>query len=195
MSKEFSPELTQLLRRQDGVATRMQLLRGGVSVEAVRWNQGRVWQVVLPNVFVLSRETVTQRQRQIAGLLWAGEGSVIGRATGAAAHGVRSAGSSQRVELLVGSTRTTRSVGFAHARRTTIDDPHVVTRGIIRLSSAPRAIVDAAAEHACPTTRTAILVEGVQRGIATVDALAENVFRLRARDRVRVDAALEAAAS
>lgn len=64
LPKEFSPELTQLLRRQDGVATRMQLLRGGVSVEAVRWNQGRVWQVVLPNVFVLSRETVVCERSQ-----------------------------------------------------------------------------------------------------------------------------------
>ena len=88
---EFTPDLLDLLARQDGVVTRAQLLEHGVSYPAVRWNAGRAWRVVLPQVFGIFREQPTARQRQIATLLWAGPKSVLSGATAARLHGVTSA--------------------------------------------------------------------------------------------------------
>ena len=88
---EFSKELLTLLARQDGVATRAQLVAHGVSPAAVRWNSGRSWRVLLPHVVVLSRETPRPRQRLVAALLWAGDRSVLAGPTAAAQLGITSA--------------------------------------------------------------------------------------------------------
>ena len=98
---EFSKELLALLARQDGVATRAQLVAHGVSPAAVRWNSGRSWRVLLPHVVVLSRETPRPRQRLVAGLLWAGDRSVLAGPTAAAQHGITSADPRERVHLVV----------------------------------------------------------------------------------------------
>ena len=74
---EFAPDLIDLLARQDGVVTRAQLLENGVSYPAVRWNAGRAWRVILPQVFGVFREPPTVRQRQVAALLWAGPRSAL----------------------------------------------------------------------------------------------------------------------
>ena len=71
----------------------------------------------------------------------------------------------------------------------------VVSRGPIRLSSPARAAVDAARAAHSADTRTAILIEAVQRGLASVDDLAEWVHRLRTRDAAALRAPLEHAAS
>jgi len=51
----FSADLRGLLARQDGVVTRGQLLEHEVSYPAVRWNAGRAWRILLPNVFGIFR--------------------------------------------------------------------------------------------------------------------------------------------
>ena len=88
---DFSEDLLHLIARQDGVVTRSQLVAGGVSGAAVRWNSGRAWRVLLPHVVILTREAPRPRQRLVAGLLWAGERSVLAGATAAAQHGITSA--------------------------------------------------------------------------------------------------------
>ena len=192
---EFSTELLALLARQDGVATRAQLVAHGVSPAAVRWNSGRSWRVLLPHVVVLSRETPRPRQRLVAGLLWAGDRSVLAGPTAAAQHGITSADPRERVHLVVPPPLSGRRSGFAEVRRTLLHDDAVVTRGPIRLSSPARAAVDAARVAPSEDTRSAILIEAVQRGLASVDDLAEWVHRLRTRDAAALHAPLEHAAS
>ena len=179
---EFTPDLLDLLARQDGVVTRAQLLEHGVSYPAVRWNAGRAWRVVLPQVFGIFREQPTVRQRQIATLLWAGPKSVLSGATAARLHGVTSADPRERIHVLVPAPQRSRSSGFAEVRRTLIPDVAAITKGPLRLSSPARAVVDAARVARAADTRSAILIEAVQRGITTVDDLHQWVLRLRPRD-------------
>jgi len=192
---EFSKDLLALIARQDGVVSRAQLVAGGVSPAAVRWNSGRAWRVLLPHVVILTREAARPRQRQVAGLLWAGDRSVLSGPTAAAAHGITTADPHGRVHLLVPAPLSSRRSGFAEARRTLLHDDATVTRGAVRLSSPARAAVDAARAEHTERARSAILIEAVQRGLASVDDLAEWVHRLRTRDAAALRLPLEHAAS
>jgi hypothetical protein len=192
---DFSKELLALVARQDGVVTRAQLVAGGVAPAAVRWNSGRAWRVLLPHVVTLTREAARPRQRLVAGLLWAGERSVLSGATAAAEFGIRSADPGGRVHLVAPAPLSSRRSGFAEVRRTLLHDEHTVVRGPLRLSSPARAAVDAARAAHTERDRSAILIEAVQRGLVGVDDLAEWVHRLRTRDAAALRRPLERAAS
>lgn len=192
---DFPAPVRDLLRRQEGLVTRPQLLGHGVTKEAVRWNAGRSWRVVLPSVYLLGRDTPTTRQRDIAALLWAGPTAVIGGASAARLHGITSADPGGLVHLDVPAPGASRRRGFAVARRTLIEEHHVVRRGPLRLCSAARAAVDAARTAPTDDDRSAILIEAVQRGLADLDDLAEWVFRLRTRDAARLHDAVAAAST
>lgn len=192
---EFSSTLRDVLARQDGVVTRAQLRGSDVTDAAIRWNAGRRWRVLLPGVFLLTGHPPRPRQRLVAGLLWAGERSVLAGPTAAAQHGITSADPRDRVHLLVPAPLSSRRSGFADVRRTLLHDHAVVTRGPVRLCSPARAAVDAAGSARTTDARTAILIEAVQRDLCSVDELAEWVHRLRPRDAARLRAPLEAAAS
>jgi hypothetical protein len=192
---EFTPALLDLLARQDGVVTRAQLLEHEVSYPAVRWNAGRTWRVILPQVFGVFREQPSVRQRQIAALLWAGPSSVLSGATAARLHGVTSADPRDRVHVLVPAPQVSRASGFAEVRRTLIHDGAVVARGPLRLSSPARAVVDAARVARGHDARAAILIEAVQRGVTTIDDVQEWVLRLRPRDAAPLRGPLADAAS
>lgn len=192
---EFPPAVRALLAQQDDVITRAQLREHGLSTATIRWNAGRGWRLILPHVFGMSRERPTTRQRQVAALLWAGPGSVLSGASAARLHGVTSADPLARVHVLVPAPRSSRTSAFAHVRRTVLHDAAVVSRGPLRLSSPARSAVDAAREARTHDARSAILIESVQRGIATLDDLAEWVHRLRPRDAAPLHAPLAEAAS
>ncbi|GAA4401566.1 hypothetical protein GCM10023168_11290 [Fodinibacter luteus] len=192
---EFPPVLQAVLARQDNVVTRAQLFEHGITYPTVRWNAGRGWRILLPQVYGTFREQPTVRQRQVAALLWAGPGSVLAGPTAARLHGVTSAEPLARVHVLVPAPRSSRTSGFCEVRRTLLHDPCIVTRGPLRLSSPARAAVDAARAARTPDARAAILIEAVQRGIASVDDLAEWVHRLRPRDAASLHAPLAEAAS
>ncbi len=162
--------------------TRAQLRTAGVSQDTIAWNAGRHWWVVLPSVYLVRRDTPTERQRQIAALLWAGPGAALAAATSAGLHGVRAADPGGRVHLLVPAPKRSRSNTFAVARRTTLHDEDAVSRGVLRLSSPARSCIDAALQSTSAQTRSALLVEAVQRRIVTIDQLSEWLHRLRPPD-------------
>ncbi|MGL5930028.1 MAG: type IV toxin-antitoxin system AbiEi family antitoxin [Dermatophilaceae bacterium] len=191
---ELAPEVLDLLARQDRVATRAQLLALGVSDDVVRWNAGRGWRVLLPCTYLLG-DTTSERRRHVAALLWAGERSVLGGATAARWHGVSAADPRDRVHVVVPAPQRSRRSGFTEVRRSLLVDHEVVTRGPVRVSSPARAVVDAAVAVGSADTRSAILIEAVQRRLATVDEVAEWVHRLRPRDAARVRPALDDAAT
>jgi hypothetical protein len=192
---DLAPVLRDVLARQDGVVTREQLREGGFTEAAIRWHAGRGWRVLLPGVFLLTRDDPRPRQRLVAGLLWAGERAVLSGPTAASLHGITSADPSGRVHLLVPAPLASRRRGFAEARRTVLHDDDVRRRGPLRLSSPARAAVDAARAARTVDARSAVLIEAVQRGLTTVDDLAEWVHRLRPRDASALRLPLEAAAS
>lgn len=192
---EFTKPAQSLLARQDNVITHAQLREVGMTPSTIRWNAGRGWRVVLPHVFSISRERPTARQRQVAALLWAGPESVLSGATAARLHGIQSADPLDRVHVLVPAPRSSRSSGFAEVRRTLVHDAATVTRGPLRLSSPARAAVDAARAARSHDTRAAILIEAVQRRIASLDDLSQWVHRLRPRDAAALQPALAEAAS
>lgn len=192
---ELTSAVRDLLARQDGVVTRGQLRGTGVTEAAIRWHAGRGWRVLLPGVFLLARHDPRPRQRLVAGLLWAGERSVLSGPTAASLHGITSAGVRDRVHLLVPAPLASRRSGFAEVRRTLLHDDGVCARGPLRLSSPARAAVDAARAARTVDAGRAVLIEAVQRELATVDELAEWVHRLRPRDAAALRLPLEAAAS
>ena len=190
---ELPAPVRDLLARQDGLATRAQLLDLELSTELVRWHSGRTWRVVLPHVLLVADGALTDRRRLVAGLLWAGPHSVLAGPTAARYHGVQAADPGRRVHLVVPATHRTRTFGFATTRRSHLPDPDVKEIGPIRVSSPARACVDAALATRSASTRVAILVEAVQRGITTVDDLTSAICLLRPRDAFGLKDALAAA--
>ncbi len=193
--KELTPRLRDLVSRQDGLATIAQLLDHEVSRAELRWRVGRTWQAVLPRVVLVGPGGMTARRRLIAALLWAGPRAVVAGPTAARWHGIQTAEPRGHVDLVVPATCDSRSVGFASARRSRLEDGDVRTIGALRLSSPARSCVDAALATRSQPTRAAILTESVHREVASLEDLAAWTFRLRPRDAHALQPALAAAAS
>ena len=178
---EFPAAVQDLLARQDNVVTRAQLLQHGLSCSAVRWNAGRAWRGgASAGVRHRPRATLasTAPDRRPP---WAGPEICSLRGDAARLHGITSA------DPLPGARPRARTPDqpderLAEVRRTLLHDPGTVRRGPLRLSSPARSAVDAARAVRTEDARAAILIEAVQRGIATLDDLEEWVLRLRPRD-------------
>ncbi|WP_392542963.1 hypothetical protein [Oryzobacter telluris] len=175
--------------------TRAQLLGNGVTKATIRWQAGRTWRVLLPCVYLVPRAEPSFRQRCMAAQLWAGPQSVLAGPTAARLHGITSISEAGTIHVLVPATHRAKRRGFADVRKSLLDDLSVIRRGSLRLSGPARAAVDAARLARTESDRSAILIEAVQRDLATVDDLAEWVFRLRTRDAASLHDALDAAAS
>jgi hypothetical protein len=76
--------LQQLIRRQDSVVSRAQVMRAGLSRHAIgyRLRDGGPWRPLLPGVYLTLAGAPTQAQRETAAILYGGPRAVI---TGAAA--------------------------------------------------------------------------------------------------------------
>lgn len=191
----FGTDALDLIQGQDGIVSRQQLLACGVSKEAIRWNSGRSWRVVLPRVYLLGRESITQRQRHIAALLYAGPGSVITGAVAAEFHGVGSATVGEVIDVITLPSRRRRSAGFVTVRPSLVVDAQPSIRGPLAYASVGRACVDAAASLRSPSMREAVFIEAIQKGLVSLDDLSEWVYRIRPREAAALHAALDSAAS
>src|SRR5436305_4087351 len=71
--------LAELLRKQHTVITRHQAFICGMTNEALRARirSGGSWQRLLPGVYLAATGTPTADQRDMAGLLYAGRGSIV----------------------------------------------------------------------------------------------------------------------
>ncbi len=192
--KSLPDAVLSLVKSQWGVVTRQQLLGHGVSKETIRWHAGRSWRVILPCIYVIDANYVSEKQRLMGALLYAGPLSRLAGASAASQHGIANANARGRVLVVVPGSQASRSKGYVSIRRTLLDDPLAVARGGLRLSSVARACVDAAVAEPSMCNRTALIVEAVQRELVTVDALAEWCYRLRPGDGAKVLPAVETAA-
>lgn len=163
--------VASLSNQQLGLATRMQLLAAGVTPDAIQWRLSHDWRALLPGVYQLGRQQPTRQQREVAGLLAAGPGSVLGGLTAARRWGIEAADPGDTVHVLVPPPRSTRAIGWLSIARTRIPDPTARASGPIRVSSPARAVLDAACQTHSSERAAAIGIEAVQRRLVTLDAL------------------------
>ena len=192
---DFPQDVLDLLDCQDRAAARSQLLNRGITKETIRWNAGRSWRVVLPNVFVIGADNVTERQRHIAALLYAGSGSQITGAAAADFYGVRSARVGGGVEVVTSPRRRRRQAGFVTVRPSLLVDSQPTIKGPLAYVGVGRACVDAAINQRSSSAREAIFIEAVQKGLVSLTDLAEWIYRVRTRESAALHAAMGAAGS
>ena len=165
-------ELADLVARQSGVATRKQLLDGGVTVAQIRWALGRRWRMVLPRVVLLEPGLPSVDQRLVAALLFAGPDAWLAGMTAAAIHGMPGCVVGPPVQVLVPPHRTPRSVGWVRVARSYLLDERIVTRGPLRVSCRARAVVDAAAGCPDQAAARALIIDAVQQRLVRLDDIA-----------------------
>ncbi len=185
------PLLRLLLQHQDGLLARRQALGLGLSESAVRHALGPRggWQRVLPRVYATFTGPLDgQHQRRAALLLvdapleWPppmGPGRpMLSGDAGCDLHGLRYRPRRQPLMVLVPRSWSRTSQGFVRVRRTDRLPDVQVLRGLV-VAPPWRSVVDACVPLTGrpPTLREvrALACEVVQRRLATVDALAEEV--------------------
>ncbi|MGD0602176.1 MAG: hypothetical protein ABSA53_01075 [Streptosporangiaceae bacterium] len=171
---EFDVErLNCALREQHCVISRAQALACGMSQKVVegRIASGGPWQRLLPGVYLAVTGAVTQDQREIAALLYAGQAGVVTGVAAVRRHHLRSPGPDV-VDVLIPWDCRRQSVAFVRVHRTTRMPQRLFTTGQIRFTKPARAVADAARSMTRFDDVRAVVCEAVQRSACTVPELA-----------------------
>ncbi len=165
--------LNRILQEQHRVVSRAQVLACGMSPRALhhRITASGPWQRLLPGVYLTATGTVTQDQREMAALLYAGRPSLITGPTAVRRHRLRSPGPDV-VDVLIPWNRRRQSVAFVRVHRTRKLPKQMFVTGKIRFAEAPRAVADAARFLIRFDDVRAVVCEAVQRRACTVAELA-----------------------
>ena len=151
-------------------------MASGVTDDAIshRLRPGGRWQRLLPGVYAAVTGAVTADQRDMAALLYGGQGSVI---TGRAAlRGLLITGAlAERVDVLIPAPRRRQSTGFAAMHRTIRMPALFVTEGPLLYAMAPRAVADAARFATSLAEARAIVAGAVQQRRCPVDLLVKEL--------------------
>jgi hypothetical protein len=170
------PALRALIAKQSAVVTRAQALRGGLSHHAVshRLRAGGPWQPLLPGVYLTVTGKPTQRQREIAAVMYGGTYAVI---TGLAAvrHHRMPGPETDAVDLLVPARRQCRSVSYVVVHRTTRMPKLVMGPPEVSYALPARAVADAARWLTELREVRALVAGAVQSRRCTLDELAEEL--------------------
>lgn len=159
--------LDRTIDRQQGIATRAQLLLAGVDdMTMYRRTRRRDWQRPLPAIYVLGPDGISIEQRRIAASLYAGPTAQMTGLAALAWYGFRSVPTTDRIHLLVPHETRRRSVSFAQVQRTQDLDQSARAAELYTLVSPPRAVIDACrASHDLAMVR-AVMTEAVtSRGV------------------------------
>ncbi len=165
--------LNHILGEQHFVISRAQASACGMSRRTLQWRIARSgsWQRLLAGVYLAVTGTVTQEQREIAALLYAGRGSLITGPTAVRRHRLRSPGPDV-VDVLIPWDRKRQSVAFVRVHRTRRMPERAAVTGRIRFAKAPRAVADAARFLTRFDDVRAVVCEAVQRRACTLPELA-----------------------
>jgi hypothetical protein len=171
-----TPALGALLRKQDGIVSRAEALRGGLTDRQLRYRirPGGPWQQLLPGVYLTVTGTPTRRQLELAALRYAGPGSAI---TGLAALrrlGVR-VPDHRVITVLVRRGRTRVDQGFVRVWPTTRMPGYVLVDGPVKFTMAARGIADAARELPSFREFRALVAHSVQGRFCKLDVLAREL--------------------
>ena len=161
---------------QHQVVTREQALRCGMppTTLARQVAPGGRWQRLLPGVYLTVTGTVTQDQRQIAALLYAGPRSLITGPAAVRRHRLHSAGPDV-VDVLIPWACRRQSTGFVRVHRTRRMPDRMFVTGPIRFAKPARAVADAARGLTRFDDVRQVVCDAVQRRACTVAELAEEL--------------------
>jgi hypothetical protein len=164
--------LERILKEQHRVISRAQVLACGMSPRALhhRIAASGPWQRLLPGVYLTVTGTVTQDQREMAALLYAGRTSLVTGPTAVRRHRLRSPGPDV-VDVLIPWNCRRQSVAFVRVHRTRKPPKKMFATGKIRFAEAPRAVADAARLLSRFDDVRAVVCEAVQRRACTVAEL------------------------
>jgi hypothetical protein len=164
--------LNRILQEQHLVISRAQASACGMSRGALQFRvaQSGPWQRLLPGVYLGVTGTVTQDQREMAALLYAGRGSMITGVTAVRRHHLRSPGPDV-VDVLIPWSAKRQSVAFVRIHRTRRMPTRLFVTGKIRFTMVPRAVADAARSMARFDDVRAVVCEAVQRRTCTMAEL------------------------
>jgi very-short-patch-repair endonuclease len=170
--------LAELLRKQHQVIARRQIITCGMTEGALRARirPGGPWQRLLPGVYLGVTGTPTTDQRDMAGLLYAGPGSILTAAAALRRLGLR-APRVDVVDILVPAARRRQNAGFVRVLRTTRMPEQACISGQIRFAMAARAVADAARTLKDLGEVRAVVAGSVQRRWCRVTELAEELRR------------------
>ncbi|SDU54001.1 hypothetical protein SAMN04488563_2535 [Jiangella alkaliphila] len=186
-------ELASLAEVQDGIVTRRQAVRCGMSTAAIRHalGPGGQWQRLAAGIYATFTGPLTPRHRLRAALLRGGAGSMISGGHACRAYGMRYVPDDAPLVCLVPVGAQPVPLAFAEYRRTSaLPTPRLIDG--IPVASPARAVVDTCrGRHSLRTVR-ALLCEAVQIGLTThaliVDAVGDakwngsGLVRLALRD-------------
>jgi hypothetical protein len=169
--------LDALLRRQQGLATRAQLIACGVTDGAVTAHlRGRRWQRLAPGLYASFTGGLTVDQRLLAACLHVGPGAQV---TGGAAlrwHGLRYLPAVDEAAVLARHPCKTRGVaGLVRVVQTGRLDRREWRCGGITVVSPARAVADEARWMRSMRAVRALVAEAVQRNLVTVPQLTAEV--------------------
>ncbi|MGE0819601.1 MAG: hypothetical protein AB7O74_13160 [Candidatus Nanopelagicales bacterium] len=171
---------------QMGLITAAQLAELGVSSSAAsRKCAGGVWTRVLPGVHLVSGGHPSRPQREAAALLYCGPDSLLTGTSALRHHGFRALrlqdasdedpDRPEPVHTLIPAVRQRSSKGFVRAERTVRWPVPSVRRHGLPIAAVPRAVGDAVRRLRTRGDVAAILSEAVQRELATVAELREEL--------------------
>jgi len=173
MAKDGRATAQAIADRQHGLVTRRQLYDAGLSPAVVRAEVRARWSFALPGVVHLARGPLTEQQRLVAASLLVGGGAMVTGAAAAALHGLTNARADGFVDVLVPTTRASRTVGFVRTVRTDRlpTEPRRAVGGLVRLAPPARAVADACRRRRDVRYAEALVIEAVQRDVVTLRAL------------------------
>jgi hypothetical protein len=173
-----------LLARQDQICTRRQALgsRTGAEIDGCL---GRRWQVILPGVYATFTGEITQRHKQRAALLHAGDGSMLTDLTGLRLHRIPYLPADPVTRVLVRDDVQRASRDSIVIRRTTRLPPPVFLDGF-PVAPAHRALCDFLLRYPDHRVALAVAAAAVQLGRVSVSQLIDEARLGPARGRPRL---------
>jgi hypothetical protein len=171
---EFNLErLKRILQEQHLVISREQAFACEMSpkVLELRIASSGPWQRLLPGVYLTVTGAVTQDQREMAALLYAGPVSMITGVTAVRRNHLRSPGPDV-VDVLIPWKGRRQSIAFVRIHRTDRMPERMFRTGRICFTKAPRAVADAARSMNRFDDVRAVVCEAVQQRACTVAELA-----------------------
>ena len=182
---DASSDLCQLAKRQQGVATRIQLSDLGFNQHAIRAQiAARRWQPWGFHVVILHNFEPTRQQLMWAAVLDAGYPAALASHTALELHGLKPfAQEAGQLHLLIerGAKVTAHPMIVVHESRRLEPAYHTEVAGL-PCTAAPRSAIDAAAWQPWPRFACALLAAVVQQRLCTVDEL-EHAMRYVGRVR------------
>lgn len=188
--------LAKALDAQLYVISRSQALACGLTAGALRHRTqpNGPWRILLPGVYLVDAKEPNVPQREIAAMLYAGDGSMI---TGIAAlwrHGIRYP-VPDLVDVLVPAPRKLQSTGFARVWRTSRMPTRSWAVGSVRFAPPPRAVADAALTLTASEEVRAVVAAAVQQNRCTIPELTTELSGGPVRGSARFRQALAEVAS